>query len=203
MTVLENEKEIVDNYKKLQRARRDSKKSIIHMSNGKLLTSIVYTDPAFAKRIIDHFMPNMGKGLHLDPCRGVGAFYNNLPENNRDWCEIQEGKDFLDYEKKVGTIWMNLPWRGSNYTALSNKALSISDNVISLCKLSTALGTTKRFNDALKHNMFLKEVHFVSWKDANFTFIDGSPKAAEGFILAVLWWQKEHKGGTQWKQGEI
>ena len=31
----------------------------------------------------------------LDPSKGKGVFYNNLPECNKSWCEITEGVDFF------------------------------------------------------------------------------------------------------------
>ena len=34
----------------------------------------------------------------LEPCKGAGAIYNKiqLPEINKDWCEITQGRDYLD-----------------------------------------------------------------------------------------------------------
>ena len=33
----------------------------------------------------------------LEPFKGEGAFYNNLPTNiEKDWCEILEGRDYKD-----------------------------------------------------------------------------------------------------------
>lgn len=46
----------------------------------------------------------------LEPCKGRGAIYNQLPYTvNKDWCEIKEGKDFFKYERDVDTIIMNPP----------------------------------------------------------------------------------------------
>ena len=61
--------------------------------------------------------PCRGKGAFyenervLDPCRGDGAFYNNFPSNvKKDWCEINEGRDFFDYDEKCDTIMTNAPF---------------------------------------------------------------------------------------------
>ena len=58
---------------------------------------IVMTPEYLAKEIIEHFNPT---GRILDPCRGEGAFYDNYPEGDHDWCELGEGRDFLQYQKK-------------------------------------------------------------------------------------------------------
>jgi hypothetical protein len=46
----------------------------------------------------------------LDPCKGGGVFYDNLPECNKDWCEITDGKDFFDYKDKVDLVISNPPF---------------------------------------------------------------------------------------------
>lgn len=49
--------------------------------------------------------------LVLDPCRGDGRFYNNLPSNvSKDWCEISEGRDFYEYDRPVDWIIGNPPF---------------------------------------------------------------------------------------------
>ena len=51
--------------------------------------------------------------LVLEPFRGDGNFYNNLPACVRkDWCELREGKDFFDYVGPTpDTIITNPPFR--------------------------------------------------------------------------------------------
>ena len=56
---------------------------------------LVYTPESLAITIINYFKPT---GLVLDPSRGDGAFYNNF-DTERDWCELAEGKDFLEYNR--------------------------------------------------------------------------------------------------------
>jgi hypothetical protein len=46
----------------------------------------------------------------LDPCKATGNFYNNLPDCNKDWCEITEGKDYFDYNEKVDLVIGNPPY---------------------------------------------------------------------------------------------
>ena len=44
----------------------------------------------------------------LDPCRGLGAFYDQLP--NAEWCEVDEGRDFFDWHKPVDWVVSNPPY---------------------------------------------------------------------------------------------
>jgi hypothetical protein len=48
----------------------------------------------------------------LEPFRGEGGFYNNLPEFvEKDWCEIVEGRDYKDYDKEIDWVISNPPFR--------------------------------------------------------------------------------------------
>jgi hypothetical protein len=99
-----------------------------------------YTNRDFAKRVIAHFAPS---GRILDPCRGDGAFYDNLPDG-ADWCELTQGRDFLDWSERVDWIITNPPWSPEAYRAISRHAFEIADNVVFLTTLHTALGTYAR-----------------------------------------------------------
>ena len=196
-----SEEQIVADYNALRQVRRDNKKSIIKtLSDGTptFLTSVVYTDPVFAKKIINYFSPQFKPNdTFIDPCKGHGAFIDNLPTPNY-WCEIQDGRDYLEHTIHYDWCFANFPWRGLVYTKLANHALSTCQNVVSLVKFSTAVGTNKRFKDATKNNMFMKEIIFADWDDANFSFTDGTKKLKEGFILAIIHWQKNWLNGTIW-----
>ena len=66
---------------------------------------IVYTPELFSKIIIKKLKI---EGVCLDPCRGRGSFYNNLPKGSL-YCEITENLDFFDFNKKVDWIIGNPP----------------------------------------------------------------------------------------------
>ena len=71
---------------------------------------IVMTQPAMAKDLINTIDFKEDEKV-LDPCRGDGAFYDNLPWYvERDWCEVNDGRDFMDYTSKVNTIISNPPF---------------------------------------------------------------------------------------------
>jgi hypothetical protein len=48
----------------------------------------------------------------LEPARGLGNFYRNLPQMVRkDWSEIRQGRDFFRYWKRVDTVLTNPPFK--------------------------------------------------------------------------------------------
>jgi hypothetical protein len=49
------------------------------------------------------------EGKVLEPCKGEGAFLQYYL-TDADWCEIAEGKNYYDYEKKVDWIVTNPPY---------------------------------------------------------------------------------------------
>ena len=72
--------------------------------------TIVMTKDSMAKHLINRTIFYENERV-LDPCRGDGAFYNNFPSKvKKDWCEINEGRDFFDYDEKCDTIMTNPPF---------------------------------------------------------------------------------------------
>lgn len=177
------------------------KKSVIHLDDGQSIASVVYTDPTFAKRIINYFQPQFkNNSMFIDPCRGSGAFYDHLPEP-KHYAEIQEGKDFMKWHISNPTdkwIISNPPWQGKVYAPFANKCLQDADNVVFLVKLFGGIGTSRRLRDMRNNNHAIKEIILVDWKDANFTYLDGSVKLGEGFLLSVIHFQRHWKEGTTW-----
>ena len=90
---------------------------------------LIMTKPETAKFIIDYFKPT---GKILEPCRGTGSFYDQF-EGDKDWCEIEKGKDFLDYDKKVDWIITNPPF--SIFDKFLLKAFEVADNIVFFCPL--------------------------------------------------------------------
>ena len=46
----------------------------------------------------------------IDPCRGEGAIYDNLPTCLKLWCEITEGREFFNYDEEADIIVCNPPF---------------------------------------------------------------------------------------------
>ena len=60
----------------------------------------------------------------LDPFYGQGAFYNKYPaSNSKDWCEIELGRDFFEYDTHVDWIISNPPF--SKMTKVLNHCTEI------------------------------------------------------------------------------
>jgi len=68
---------------------------------------VVYTP----KKIVNIMLEfcNYNNESVLDPCRGKGAFYNELKEP-KSFCEIEEDIDFFDYNESVSLCIGNPPY---------------------------------------------------------------------------------------------
>lgn len=150
--------------------------------------NVVYTDPKFARRIVEYFRPS---GFCLDPCKGLGAFYDALP-SPKDWCEIEQGRDFLNYQPIHNVAWIitNLPWSADEYRPLARRCFELADNVVLLVRLHNGLGTTARHNDYTEFGHRIKEIIICPWDAAGFP--------VEGFALAIIHWQKRWQGDCKW-----
>ena len=120
--------------------------SYVKGKNGTVDTDKVYTPENIAKLIINKF--NLS-GKVLDPFKGQGAFYNNYPETvKKDWCEIDEGKDFFEYKEHVDWIVSNPPY--SIYDEVMNHSFEIADNIVYLVplnKIVSSLGRVKKIQE--------------------------------------------------------
>jgi type I restriction-modification system DNA methylase subunit len=69
-----------------------------------------YTPRDLAQKCIDMVPFNENDTL-LDCARGHGAFYDQYPdENDKDWCEIKDGRDYLEYDQPTDWVISNPPY---------------------------------------------------------------------------------------------
>jgi|TARA_R110001599_G_scaffold93089_1_gene243181 hypothetical protein len=68
----------------------------------------IYTPPKVVDIMLNFCGYNSGESV-LEPARGLGAIYNKL-EEPKQYCEIEEGIDFFNYNKKVEWIITNPPY---------------------------------------------------------------------------------------------
>lgn len=69
-------------------------------------------------------------GKCLDPCRGDGVFFDRLPVNGREWCEITEGRDFLAWRGAYDWVIGNPPY--SESAKFTYHAMEIGANILFL-----------------------------------------------------------------------
>jgi hypothetical protein len=113
---------------------------------GNETTDKVYTPSHIAKLIINKF-PLSGKVL--DAFKGKGAFYNNYPEGvEKDWCEIDEGKDFFEYNEHVDWIITNPPY--SIYDEVMEHSMEIADNIVYLVPLNKVVSSLGRIKKLIE-----------------------------------------------------
>ena len=145
-------------------------------------SDIVYTPEYIAINIINWLNP---KGICLDPCKGDGAFYNHLPAGS-EYCEIREGKDFFDYNKKVNWIIGNPPY--SIFEAFLRKSFLLSSNVAFL------VPTNKIFQRQIIMDMINNYggikgiIIYGSGQLLNFNF---------GFSVGLFHFKRNYKGRTE------
>lgn len=144
---------------------------------------IVYTPESLAKKIIDHFKP---KGKMLEPCKGGGAFFKHMPK--ADWCEITDGRDFYEYNKKVDWIITNPPW--SDITRFLIHSMSVANNIVYLVTINH-FWTTARLRAMDNAKFGIKEIVRVDWPDKS----SGFPRS--GFELGAVHIQKNYTGPTK------
>ena len=144
---------------------------------------IVFTPDWLAEKICGMFDI---KGLVLEPCKGEGVFLKYLPSNT-EWCEITEGRNFFDYNKKIDWIVTNPPY--SDFNRFLKHCFDLAENIVLLvpvAKLFKSIGTLK---EVFEFGNFV-EIHTLPASKAGFPF---------GFPCAIYYIKKNYKGLTKVK----
>jgi hypothetical protein len=135
------------------------------------------TPENIAFKIVNYFKPS---GKTLEPARGTGNFYKFL---KGDWCEIDEGRDFFNYNKKVDWIITNPPY--SIYDEFLLHSFEIADNIVFLVPLAKAFKSQK-IQKAIEKYGGLKEIVMMgSGGNIGFKF---------GFPVGCLYYKRNYKG---------
>jgi len=130
--------------------------------------NIVMTKPTMAKYLIDRITFKPGE-LVCEPCRGDGAFYDNLPgEVIKTWFEINQGRDYLGDERNcVNTTIGNPPFvpRKLFWNFMVRAMETTTDRIFWLVNISSLNVLTKnRLNEMGSKKWFLQNLHIVSDK---------------------------------------
>jgi type I restriction-modification system DNA methylase subunit len=143
-----------------------------------------YTPARLAKKIVKYFNP---KGIILEPCAGTGVFLKYMPD--AEHCEIDEGIDYFDYNKKVDWIITNPPY--SKFKDFLLKGLTHSKNIVFLSHIN-AFFFKARIRNILQNH----------WKIAEIILIDTPKKFPQGGLqMGIIHLKKNFKGDikfTNW-----
>jgi len=107
----------------------------------------------------------------LDCCAGRVnmVWYDNIPSNNKDWCEILLGKDFLDYHEPSDWIIGNLPF--NKFKQFFEHLLTLQINKgFGIISLSHHL-TPNRLQTLKKHGYYLQYVRRLKISEWRFGFL--------------------------------
>jgi hypothetical protein len=145
----------------------------------------IQTPRRVAGALIQHFYPT---GKILEPCKGEGNFIKEIEEGidqdfyELDWCEIIDGKDFFNYNKKVDWIITNPPY--SKLRRFLQHSLEIADNIVFLTTINH-LWLRARIRDIEEADFGIKEIVIFNTPE-NF------PQT--GFQIGAFHLQRGYKG---------
>lgn len=141
----------------------------------------VMTPSPLARKIVDHFAPS---GSILEPCQGDGAFADAMMGYGAVFsCEIEDGRDFFEFESKVDWVITNCPY--SQFRQFLIRSMELADNVVFLAPL----------------NHFVTKARMRDIKKAGFGFVESllvdtppKPWPQSGFQIAAVYLRRGYIG---------
>tara|TARA_R110000803_G_scaffold38578_3_gene83491 strand:- start:1538 stop:2104 length:567 start_codon:yes stop_codon:yes gene_type:complete len=131
------------------------------IKNRKESNDKIYTPKPVALRMIEMCELKEGDTV-LDPSYGGGVFYDNLPEFvDKDYCEIEQDKDFFDYNNRVDCIVGNPPY--SLWNKWLDHTMKITDK---FCYVFGILNLTDvRLRKIIDNGYGITKIHllYVDW----------------------------------------
>jgi len=126
----------------------------------------IFTPENIAKICISK-IPSNPQDTWCDCCYGQGVFYKNFPTNNKEFYEIELGKDFLKSHKKYDWIVTNIP-----FSKPKEFIEKMSDKCIKgfgiLCLANSMTAT--RLKNLEKKGLFLNSMLVLYIKDWRFGY---------------------------------
>jgi hypothetical protein len=148
------------------------------------------TSRAVAAHIVAWLYRDFGPfGIPLDPCAGDGAFYDALPQPKL-WCEIQRGRDFLDFTGHVDLAVTNPPFT-LGFVDIYRHCFRVANNVALLVPISKVVGLRKRVKIARDNGFgIVAELHLPQ------RYVPG-PFRQSGYEIGVVYWRRAYRGATR------
>ena len=156
------------------------KPTIANKSGKATAADTVYTNKKTADWIIDYFNPS---GSILEPSAGRDVFFNQFKNVEKYRCEIRDGVDFFDWDKKVDWIITNPPY--SIYDQFLEHAFDVADNVVFFVPIAKAFKSNKVQNMVAKYGGLKEIVYMGGGSKHGFAF---------GFPVGCLYYKKDYKG---------
>jgi hypothetical protein len=142
----------------------------------------IYTPEKIAKQMISFYSM---QGKVLDPFKGGGVFYDNLPTTvEKYWCEIDEGVDFFEFDKQMDWIISNPPY--SIYDEVLEHSFKLSKNVVYLVPFSKVVSSLGRIKKILNYGN-IKSIKIIGASKCGFPF---------GFPACSIHIQRGYGGDT-------
>lgn len=150
---------------------------------------VIMTPDELAFNIVQHYKPY---GLILEPCSGEGSFIRAFEKFGLkyEWCEIERGRNFLDFKKSVDWIITNPPW--SKTRVFLKHSYTISNNIVFLITINHILALSARWRDMHEAGFGVKECLFIKTPP--------KPWPQSGFQLGAIYLQKDWCGPTTWSK---
>ena len=132
--------------------------------------------------MVTHFAP---AGIVLEPCRGGGAIHDLLPEGS-PWCEIEEGRDFFDFNQEVDWIISNPPYDQTRQ--FMRHAFRLAENVVFLVPARNIFSGYGTVREMIPWGGLVE----IRWYGTG-----GKLGFPMGNAIAAFHWQRGHDGATR------
>jgi hypothetical protein len=106
-----------------------SSKTFHAIKQRKVASDVFYTPHAVSKLAID-LIEVREDDVWLDPWKGGGSFYDQFPTQHKEFCEITDGLDFIEYDGHPNVICSNPPY--SKLNDCFRKIIELRPRVVSL-----------------------------------------------------------------------
>ena len=146
---------------------------------------VVYTPPELARDIVNFFQPS---GVCLDPCAGSGVFFDLLPAGS-EWCEIERGRDFYQWNDPVDWAVSNPPY--SHYSAWLRHSMRVAKNIVYLMPVYKVFASGKFLEELFDWGGIFHIRRYGTGTQWGFPF---------GHALAAVHYQAGYLGATSWSK---